>query len=147
MEFVAETVAGIAGSRAQRASALDHELRDHAMEHQAVVKRALHFLTGARVLEFLGAFGEADEILDCLGGFLFEQARHNCPLRCVEHSIRTWCAAHKILLNGNSRQALSTIPPAEASVLDSRPLNSSSACARLDVRLFILARRIVTPDG
>ena len=53
MKFVAKAIAGIAGPRSERASALNHELRDHAMENEAVVKRALHFLPGLGSLNSL----------------------------------------------------------------------------------------------
>src|SRR5215470_4329965 len=61
MKFVAEPVAGIAGPRPKRAAALDHELRNHAMKNEAIVKRALCFLTGARVLKFLRSLRKANK--------------------------------------------------------------------------------------
>jgi hypothetical protein len=94
------------------------------MEDQAVIKRAFHFLPGPRIGEFLGAFGEADEILDGFRGFFFEQTGDNRALRCIEYSVRAWCAAHMFLLDANIRLALSPIPPAEASALDGEALNS-----------------------
>src|SRR5579863_8527543 len=98
VKFVAEAIARIAGSRPERTPALNHELRNHAMENEAVVKRTLHFLSGLRILEFLRAFREADEIRDRLRGFLFKQADHDGPLRSIEHGIRAWCAAQDHLL-------------------------------------------------
>src|ERR1700722_16654581 len=74
MKLIGKTIARIAGSCSLRASALNHELRNHAMENEAVVKWALHFLTGLRVLEFLGALRKADEIRDRLRRFIFKQA-------------------------------------------------------------------------
>jgi hypothetical protein len=42
------------------------------MEDEAVIVGALFFLAGHGILKFLGAFGEADEVLDSFGSFLFE---------------------------------------------------------------------------
>src|ERR1700722_965132 len=98
MELVAKAVAWIAGTRSKGTSALNHELRNHAMENKAVVKRALHFLPRLRVLEFLGALGQADEIPDRLRRFLFEQADDDRPLRSIEYGICAWCAAQDHLL-------------------------------------------------
>src|SRR5271169_4155733 len=98
MKFIAKAIAGIAGSRSERASSLNHELRNHAMENEAVVKWTLHFLPGLRVLEFLGAFREADEIADGLRRFFIEQANDNRPLRSIEHGVNAWCAAQDHLL-------------------------------------------------
>src|ERR1700686_506140 len=93
MKLIGKTIAGIAGSRSLRASALNHKLRNHAMENEAVVKWTLHFLTGLRVLEFLGAFRKADEIRDRLRRFLFQQANDNRSLRSIEYGISPWCSA------------------------------------------------------
>src|SRR5580704_2129020 len=97
IKFVAEAVTWIAGSGSEWASALNHELRNHAMKNEAVVKRTLHFLPGLGVLEFLGAFRKAYEIPDGLRGFLIEQADDNRPLRSFEYGVHAWCAAHNHL--------------------------------------------------
>src|ERR1700692_3991855 len=98
MKFVAKAIAGIAGSRSEGASPLNHKLWNHAMENEAVVERTLHFLPGLRVLEFLGAFREADEIPDGLRRFFFEEAYDDRPLRSFEHGIYAWCAGQDHLL-------------------------------------------------
>jgi len=72
MKLVGETIARVAGSRPERTSALNHELRDYAMEGQPVVKWPLHLLPRARVREFLRSFREADEIRDSFRGLLFK---------------------------------------------------------------------------
>src|SRR5258707_9359057 len=72
MKLVAEAITGIARSRPEGASALNHELGNYTMENEAIVKWALHLLPGLRVLEFLGAFREPDEISNRLRSFLFE---------------------------------------------------------------------------
>src|SRR5229473_5716146 len=56
MKLVAKAIAGITGTCPEGASALNHELRNHTMEYEAIEKWTLHFLPGLRVLEFLGAF-------------------------------------------------------------------------------------------
>src|ERR1700680_4976783 len=98
MELVGEAIAGIAGSRPQRASALNHELRDHAVEKEPVVKRPFHFLPCARIFEFLCAFCEADEIRDGVRRFGFEQAGDNRALRSVKNGISSWFAGQGFLL-------------------------------------------------
>ena len=75
-----ETIAGIAGPRPKRASALNHKLRDYAVESQPIIEWPLHFLPGPRILEFLRSFRKADKIRDGLRGFFFEQADDNRSL-------------------------------------------------------------------
>src|SRR5580704_6136119 len=43
MKLIPEAITWVARPGAERASSLNHELRDHAMKNQAVVKWALHF--------------------------------------------------------------------------------------------------------
>ena len=97
VKFVGETVSGIAGSSSERASALNHELRYHAMKNEAVVKRALGFLPGLGIFEFLGALRKAHEIRNRLRGFLLKQANDDRTLRCIEHCIGSGCAAQGYL--------------------------------------------------
>ncbi len=67
-ELVAETVAGSAGTGAQGATELDHELRNDAVENQSIVERAGHSLLGLRILP-LGLTGsQSNEVGDRLGG-------------------------------------------------------------------------------
>src|ERR1700733_4561826 len=98
MKFIGEAVARIAGSGSQRASALDHEIGNHAMENKTVVKRALGLLPGFGILEFLRAFRETHEIGHGLRGFFFKQANYDHSLRSIEHGVCTWCAAQDHLL-------------------------------------------------
>jgi hypothetical protein len=70
MEFVGELVAGTAGAGAERVSALNHEVGNHAMENQTVVERAPGLLPALRVDELFGALGKIDEVrhgVRCLG--------------------------------------------------------------------------------
>src|SRR5258708_1432003 len=81
MEFVREVVTRAAAAVALRASALNHEVRDYAVKNQAVVIGPLFLLSADRVLEFLGAFCEADKVFDGLRCFFFKQ-----PANAVAHS-------------------------------------------------------------
>src|SRR5262249_58740282 len=49
-DFILEPVAGAAGARSQRAAALDHEVGNHPVETQAIVKRLALGLGSAAVL-------------------------------------------------------------------------------------------------
>ena len=60
----ANVVAGPADALAERIAALNHEAVDHAVEDDAVVVRLRDLLVGARVGPLLGAFGQADEVVD-----------------------------------------------------------------------------------
>ena len=60
IELVFKRVAGIACAGARRIAALNHELRNHAMESRSVVERlVVHLLLGLRIGPVLGALGEA----------------------------------------------------------------------------------------
>src|SRR5271165_1073490 len=131
VKLVAEAIAGIAGSGPERAAALNHELRNHAMKNEAVVKRALHFFPCFRIREFLGAFGEADKIRDGLRGFLFKQPDDDRSLRSIEHGVRAWCAAQVHLLweckCGSHYYPFRAARPALVNlVLEVRPLGRTS---------------------
>src|SRR5712664_4204663 len=94
MKLVREGVARSAASIAARASALDHEIRDHPVERQPVVVILLLLLAGHFIGEFLRAFRESDEIGYCFGRFLFQQANDNVSLRRLEYGIRSGGSAH-----------------------------------------------------
>jgi len=115
MKFIAESIPRIAGARAERASALNHEVGNHSVEDEPIIKWALYFLSRARVLEFLGAFGQSDKIRDGLRGFLFKQTSDDRSLRCIEYGVCAWRSAQSFLLGMRSSQALSPIPGAETS--------------------------------
>src|ERR1700693_1316785 len=101
MEFVGEGVAGAAASIAARASTLDHELGDDAMKAKAIVKVAFFFFAVGFVGEFLGAFGETNEILDGFGRFLFEEADDDIALRCFKNGVRRCGSCHGISFAGS----------------------------------------------
>ena len=81
MELVGELVAGTAAARAFRVAALDHEIRDHAMENGAVVER----------LSGLGAVGQSDEVLDRLGRLVGEKLDLEVAFRGVECGVNLVC--------------------------------------------------------
>src|ERR1700757_562476 len=73
-ELVLELVAGIAGAGAQRVAGLNHEVRDDAMEDDAVVQRhALHHFAGLGVRPFFLASRKADKVGDGFRGLVGKQ--------------------------------------------------------------------------
>src|SRR5216684_4696632 len=94
VEFIGELIARPAGAGAQRAAALNHEVGDHAVKRQAVVKRPFHGFSRFGVGEFLCAFGEFDEVGHRLRRFLFKQLAHDGALRGLEDGVRSRCACH-----------------------------------------------------
>ncbi len=93
--LVGELVPGAAHAGAFGVAGLDHEVRDDAVKDGAVVEFVALFGAG---VPFLGAFGEADEILDGLGGLLFEETGFEGTLRGLEdcggwHAFSLRCGA------------------------------------------------------
>ena len=86
MKLVREFVARVAASGSLRASALNHEIRNHAMEHQSVVKRLTRLL----------AFGEIGEVLHGVRRFVFEQFNFEAAFSCIEHRVRF--SSHRLIL-------------------------------------------------
>src|SRR6266576_1378394 len=107
VELVGEFVTGTAASGAFRASALDHEVRNHAVEYEAVVK----------ALSSLGSFGQTDEILDCLGRQVGEQLHLElsfCGVKksecCVGHSCDCIKPGNSFLLTAEASAAFRSPP-------------------------------------
>src|SRR5216684_5900866 len=98
MKFVGKFVAWSAHAAALGAAALNHELRNYAMENQTVVERPFFLLAGLFIREFFRAFGQPDENRNGLGRFFFEQAHHNIPLRRFKNSVGSCRTAHAISL-------------------------------------------------
>src|SRR6266536_390683 len=73
VDLVLELVSGTAPTRTGRVAALDHEAADHPVEDGAVVERPLPGGSGARVLVFLRALGEPDEVAYRLRRVVVEQ--------------------------------------------------------------------------
>src|SRR5258708_6173122 len=95
--LVGELVAGAAHAGALGVAALDHELRNHAMEDAAVVE--LCALLAAAVPLF-GSFGEADKVGYGLGGVFLEEFADNCAFRGLEGCVGSWLGWHfGVLLN------------------------------------------------
>lgn len=81
VDLIVELVARAAGTGAQRATALNHELLDDTVEDQAVVELAVGRLAGVRVRPFLLASGEAQEVGHGVRTLTVEQVDGSCPQR------------------------------------------------------------------
>src|SRR5208282_228511 len=71
-EFVFELVAGSAGAGAKRTAALDHEVRNDAMERQAIIKGPLGRLASLWIGELFRSGREAHKILHGLRSMLLK---------------------------------------------------------------------------
>src|SRR5262245_5181053 len=98
MKFIGKLIPRPAHPRSVRTSALNHEIWNHAVKDQAIVKRALLFLPGLFIRKFLGSFREPDEILHCLWRFLVEQLDHNVPLRSLKNGVCSCGTSHAFSL-------------------------------------------------
>ena len=81
VDLIVELVARAAGTGAQRATALNHELLDDTVEGQAVVELAMGRLAGVRVRPFLLAGGEAQEVGHGVRGLVIEQVDGDIAFR------------------------------------------------------------------
>src|SRR4029453_18686113 len=79
-DLVLELVAGTAPPVPERVAALDHEVGDDPVEHGPLIEWPLLLGAGGRVLPGLGPGGQADEVVDRLGGGVGEQADPDGPL-------------------------------------------------------------------
>src|SRR5258708_546541 len=96
--LVGDLVAGAAHAGAFGVAALDHELRNHAMEDGAVIE--LGTLLAAAVPLF-GAFGEADEVGYGVGRVLFEELTDDGAFGGFECRVGSWLGWHfGVLLTG-----------------------------------------------
>src|SRR6266403_1500588 len=98
MKFVGEFVTRAAHAGTVRAPALNHKIGNDAMEHQAVIERALFFLSGFFIAEFLGAFRESDEVFDGFGCFLIEELDYDVALRGFKDGVAASRTSHAISL-------------------------------------------------
>ena len=73
VDLVVEVIARAAGAGAQRATALDHEILDDAVEGEAIVEGLMAWLAGERIGPLLLAAGQAEEVLHGLRCLLVEQ--------------------------------------------------------------------------
>src|SRR5829696_1682622 len=72
-DLVLELVAGAAPAGAERVAALDHEVGDDPVEDRPLIEGSLLLRTGGRVAPRLAAGGQADEVLNRLGGGVGKQ--------------------------------------------------------------------------
>src|SRR5690348_12130264 len=99
MKLIGEFVARPAHPAAVRASALDHELRDHTMENQPVIERPLFLLPRFFVGEFLRTLSQPHKIGNRLGRFLFIQPNHDISLRSLKNGVGSCRSAHAFSLS------------------------------------------------
>src|SRR6185312_8402648 len=88
-KFILEAVAGPAFAGTLGIAPLDHEIRDHAMENGAVVKRypVFHFARFG-ILPIFGAFGQADKVGHRFRSFLRKELTGELPGSGVEDGFR-----------------------------------------------------------
>src|SRR6266850_1315361 len=98
MKFVGKFVTRATHAGTVRASALNHEIGNDAMENQSVVERALFFFPGFFVGEFLATFRQADKILDGLRCFFFHQLDDDIALRSFKNGVSASRTSHAISL-------------------------------------------------
>ena len=78
-EFIAEFVARTARACASWASALNHEIRDDAVEDESVIERSLSGFTREFIDEFDLSRCEADEVFDGIGDEVFVEFCSHIP--------------------------------------------------------------------
>src|SRR6185503_8412513 len=83
-QLVLDGETGTAGSAAERAAALDHEVLDHPVERQPVIVGALHLLSRLRIGELFRTSRQTDEIGDCSRRVVLEQLANNFTLVRLE---------------------------------------------------------------
>src|SRR4029434_625091 len=98
MEFIGEFVAGATHAGTVRAAALNHKIRNDPVEDESIVKGPLFFLSGFFVREFLGPFGETDEIFNSFGSFLVQQLDDDVALRGFTDGVGARGTSHAISL-------------------------------------------------
>ena len=86
MDFIVEHIAGAAGAGADRAAALDHEVRDDAVEAQTVVVRGGVGTAGV-VLVFAFALGQFNEVGNRLRSVVAEEVKFDVALVGVQDDL------------------------------------------------------------
>src|SRR2546426_8296726 len=108
--LVLELIPGPARARSQRASALNHEVRDHAMKRQAVVEAALGARAAPRVRRFTCAFGEPHEVFDGSRRVLGKEAASNPAGRGFKNRIESGLqVAHQFSLLQSASKSLALV--------------------------------------
>src|ERR1700722_1458035 len=95
MKLIREFIPRSAASSTFRASALNHELRNHPVKNQSVIKIPLLFLPGLLVGKFFGSFRQPDKILHRLGRFFFQQTNYNIALRSLKNCVCSCRSTHQ----------------------------------------------------
>src|SRR6202051_2472688 len=98
MKLVGEFVTRPAASSTFRASALNHELRNHPVKNQSVIKITLLFLPGLLVGKFFSSFRQPHKILHRLRRFFIQQTNHNIALRSLKNCVCSCRSAHQFSL-------------------------------------------------
>src|ERR1700674_2188291 len=87
--FILESIAGVAGSSAHRVATLDHEVRDHAVEDGAVVKRnTVLFLMSDGTGPILGSVSQASEVSHADRSLVREKRAGQFACRGINYSSR-----------------------------------------------------------
>src|SRR6266849_5004129 len=160
MKFVGKFVTRATHAGTVRTSALNHEIGNDAMENQSVVERALFFLSGFFVGEFLGTFGQADKILDGLRRFFFHQLDDDIALRSFKNGVSASRTSHAISLewveklsyttrwpvaSDRDRNRMQNGPKAEFRETEDRGPRELFVCAITSHPRFGIARRCLCP--
>src|ERR1700720_969107 len=95
MKLVAEFVNRSSASGTLRASALNHELRNHPVKRQPIIEIPFFFFSGLLVGEFLGPFGQPDKILNRLRRLFLQQTNHNIALLSFKNCVPSRISAHQ----------------------------------------------------
>src|SRR6266403_624264 len=98
MKLVCEFITRSTATGTLWASALNHELRNHPVKSQSIVKISFFFLPRLLVGKFLGSFRQSDKILDRLRRFFFQQTNHNIALRSLKNCVCSCRSAHQFFL-------------------------------------------------
>src|SRR5580698_1322799 len=93
--LIFELVAGTTHACALRVAALDHKIRNDAMENGSVIKRIFGFLASRRMRPLALTLGELDEVGDSLGRFLFEKAANDVAFAGFKYGVGSGCAGHR----------------------------------------------------
>src|SRR5258708_1590456 len=95
MKFIRESIAWTAPPISSGASALNHEIGNHAVKRQAIVEVLLVLLPAHFIGELFGSFRQAYEIGNGLGGLLLQQTNDNITLRSLEYRVRSSRSSHE----------------------------------------------------
>src|SRR5262249_5287948 len=95
--LVLELISWAACARALRISALDHEVRDYAVENRAIVQPVVGFLASATMLPFALTPGEFHEVGYGPGSVFVKESANDLAFRSLESGVLSWLTSHKVL--------------------------------------------------